>query len=301
MTARAGLFAAGALGALVACDGAPPAPTPPDLPTPAVSVTITSPSDGQQATTPAVLVEGTYAPDKLEDSIWLLVWPERARGVGWPQSPNAAAGLPAEKDSATRRWSVTATLGGPPQSYTLRAYTANAAAANNLSSTLIRWVADEGDFPGLTVAQLPEGLTERYSIRITRGALARINSPADGSSTTATVITAAGTFAPGLNDDIWLFVWPELSPDRGWPQSPNASAGLPAARNTARLEWSSPASLGGPPQAYDLAVYTASRAASNTLRDLLMEGARTGNHLGLTTAELPGGLAEQERIRIRRE
>ena len=60
------------------------------------------------------------------------------------------------------------------------------------------------------------------------------------------------------------------------------------------------ANLGGPLQSYEIAVYTASREASDTLGKLLKEWAKKNNHPGLVVQDLPRGLQERHRIRIKR-
>jgi hypothetical protein len=270
----------------------PTPPTPPPAPT---ALTITTPPEGFKATTRNVTVTGTFAPRELTDKIWVVVFPEMA-SVGWPQSSDAMSGSPATMNRNDGTWTVPASLGGPPQSYTLRAYTATDTESNRISDMFRRWVRED-HFPGMTTTEL-SGLTPRLSVRISRGPLLAMTSPGEGSTVSEVNIVARGTFAQGLDEAIWLLVWPEQVPDLGYPQSPNAAAGLPANTNTARLEWSVPVTLGGPPQAYDLAVYTASDSANRRLKETLMTWARTNNFAGIPFRELPEGLNEEQRIRI---
>jgi hypothetical protein len=128
------------------------------------AVRITVPADGA-VTSANFTARGTYT-QGLAENIWVLVWPAEAPGRGWPQSPNAAAGAPAVKVSATE-WSVPVTLGGPPQSYVLRAYTADANASSRLGAILADWVR-RNDYPGLIEAELPAGLVEQHRITIRR-------------------------------------------------------------------------------------------------------------------------------------
>jgi len=120
----------------------------------------------------------------------------------------------------------------------------------------------------------------------------RITDPTEGAVVGLTTIQVTGTYAPAdLTDDVWLFVFPALAPGRGWHQSGNAPAGLPAER-------------GGPPQSYDLAVFTAPANSATTaaLRQYLTDWSRTGDFIGLTQSQIDAlsGLVERHRVRIRR-
>jgi hypothetical protein len=114
-------------------------------------------------------------------------------------------------------------------------------------------------------------------------------------------ILVSGTSDGSAAGDIWVLVWPELAPGRGWPQSPDAASGSPAVLKRETGEWSTVASFGGRPQSYDIAVYTASRAASRQLSNLLRLWARRGDYPGMTLNQIPTGLIEQHRITVRKE
>ena len=111
---------------LAGCKSTPTAPDPGQVPT--ASATITDPPAGRSIDTAAITVSGVYSPpgQGLTDHIWILVWPDLAPGVGFPQSSNAGIGEPAVKDAVNSRWSVIATFGGPPQGYDITVYTATA-------------------------------------------------------------------------------------------------------------------------------------------------------------------------------
>ena len=286
-------------GPLAACGSTsgPPAPSVSATPAAAVSVTIARPTDASTIDTQDVVLTGTYSPSTLGENIWALVRPEKAQGLAWPQSENPGAGAPARKDNS--QWSVRATLGGPPQHYDIEVYTADSAASSALSSVLMQW-ARTGVFAGLTATELPPGLTSRARVTVFRGALARITDPSNEGVVTSAGITVRGTYSEGLGDNVWVFVWPEQAPDRGWPQSSNPAAGLPAEKTAGRPEWSVSVFLGGPPQRYGVSVHTADAAASSRLSALLMDWTRTGNSAGLGVGELPTGLNEQQRISITR-
>jgi hypothetical protein len=99
-----------------------------------------------------------------------------------------------------------------------------------------------------------------------------------------------------MTDDIWVLVWPEKAPKRFWQQSDDATQGLPAAKQDGK--WSVQCSLGGPPQKYEIVVYTANQAASGMLSTTLKRWAESNRYPGLT--KLPDGLTEQDRITIRK-
>ena len=122
-----------------------------------------------------------------------------------------------------------------------------------------------------------------------------IDSPSDGATVSVRDLTVSGTFAHVPADEtIWVVVWPELAPGQGWPQSPNAAAGQPPVQGGGL--WSSPVSLGGPPQSYVVAVYTASPAASATVRQILTTQAAT-EFFGVSRNEL-GGIVEHDQVTI---
>jgi hypothetical protein len=122
-----------------------------------------------------------------------------------------------------------------------------------------------------------------------------ITTPADN-SVVADDALASGNCNHSVAGDIWVFVWPERAPGKGWPQSPDADRGAPATRN--QEKWSTPISFGGPPQSYEIAVYVATPAASRRLSELLAGWARRNSYPGMTIASLPQGLVENQRIRV---
>ena len=109
----------------------------------------------------------------------------------------------------------------------------------------------------------------------------------------------SGTLDPTITDDIWVFVLPAQAPTKGWPQSPDAAEGAPAALNKQRNQWSTPVGFGGPPQSYEIAVYTATKATSARIGKLLKKWAKTNNYPGMTLNQLDG-LEERARITVRK-
>lgn len=130
---------------------------------------------------------------------------------------------------------------------------------------------------------------------IPSGDTVAIGYPRDGGSVAATS-EVEGTYGADVDEDIWVIVWPAEAPDRGWPQSDNAAAGAPATKSTGT--WRVTSSFGGIPQNYDIAVYTATSAASNYLGGLLKQWYRMDNYPGMLRSALPNGLAEEQRIRV---
>jgi hypothetical protein len=125
-------------------------------------VAITYPIDNALVENDA-LVRGTVAASITND-IWVFVWPKRAPGMGWPQSPNAAEGAPAVRDKEKNEWATPVGFGGPAQSYEIAVYTANKTASIRVGNVLKRWAKDK-EYPGMTSNQL-EGLVERHRITV---------------------------------------------------------------------------------------------------------------------------------------
>ena len=112
---------------------------------------------------------------------------------------------------------------------------------------------------------------------------------------------ASGTFDSSIKDDIWVFVCPAKAPDKCWPQSPDASKGAPAVMNRQKSEWSTPVGFGGPPQSYEIAVYTASKSASAQIGKLLQRWATKNDYQGLKLDKLAKlALVERHRITVRK-
>lgn len=129
----------------------------------------------------------------------------------------------------------------------------------------------------------------------------QITEPANNSILLSPDIVVSGTYAPAdFTDPVWVLVWPELAGNKGYPQSGNAGIGEPAIVDRSSQRWSVGTGLGGPPQFYDISVHFADPAASRRLSDILIEWTRANFFPGLAPNELPFGLHERHRIRIRR-
>jgi hypothetical protein len=291
------LFVA-AVAAFAQCGGgSPAAPSPTAVPSP--HGTIRQPTAGQGIGTVSAVVSGDYEPANLSEEIWVFVFPDLAPGIGFPQSENRVAGVPARKQSG--QWQVTATFGGPPQGYAIEAYSANTSASSIIATHLRSGSGGMARTAAPGVTSIPAGLTMLGSaVRVSRGPIATITDPGDGAVVTAGDIVVLGRYASDLNDNIWVLVWPELAPGLGYPQSPDAARGLPSTKDPQRLTWSVPVTLGGPPQTYDIRVYTADTAASNALGAILARQVATSTFAGLRRDELPLELHEQQKITIRK-
>lgn len=103
-----------------------------------------------------------------------------------------------------------------------------------------------------------------------------------------------GTYSDGIKGDIWIIVWPEKAPGKGWPQSNDAAEGISALKDNGR--WLVNCFFGGPPQRYDIAIYTSTHSASLFLKDKLKKWYKYNDYKGIST--LPSGLLERERIQV---
>jgi hypothetical protein len=127
-----------------------------------------------------------------------------------------------------------------------------------------------------------------------------LEAPKTGAVVSGSEVTVSGRYTADVKDDIWVIVWPEKAPGKGWPQTLDAARGVPAAKEPGG-QWLVGCTLGGPPQSYEIRVYTATRQASARLAKLLEQWARKKDYPGLLTPDLPPGLTERARITIRRD
>jgi hypothetical protein len=148
----------------------PPNTSPPQSPPvsgtpPAVlGIVITQPADNDMVAGEGD-VSGSYDPS-ISDDIWVIVWPEKAPGKGWPQTDDGKQGLPCAKRDG--KWTVHCFFGGPPQRYRIAVYTATPAASNIISTELRSWYM-KNDYMGITRANLPQGLKEQGEIKVRKG------------------------------------------------------------------------------------------------------------------------------------
>lgn len=128
-----------------------------------------------------------------------------------------------------------------------------------------------------------------------------ITYPSNGASVPDS-IQVLGTYTDdfeGSEWSIWVILWPEDSPGIGWPQSDNAVEGTPAVKNNG--SWSVTCWFTGPPQSYDIAVYTGTAEASRVLVTLLIDSYRRDEYSGILEINLPAGLVERDRITISKQ
>ncbi len=144
----------------------PPSPPPASSSIPAgAAIAVTQPADNDMVAGECD-VSGSYDPS-LADDIWVIVWPEKAPGRGWPQTDDAAQPLPCAKRDG--RWTVHCIFGGPPQNYRIAVYTASPAASDFISANLRKWYK-KNDYMGISRANLPQGLKEQKSIKVRKTA-----------------------------------------------------------------------------------------------------------------------------------
>lgn len=124
-----------------------------------------------------------------------------------------------------------------------------------------------------------------------------ISEPKSGSTVTSSK-KVSGRYSQDISDDIWIFVWPELSPGRGWPQTDNAASGLPASKKNG--EWSIVCNFGGPSQSYDVVAYTAAAPVSELLSNKLKLWSRNNAFVGISLQEMPKDLVEKARITVQK-
>lgn len=123
----------------------------------------------------------------------------------------------------------------------------------------------------------------------------KITDPRDGVSVSSPM-EVSGTYPEDTEDDIWVIVWPENAPRRGYPQSDAADQGLPAFKENGK--WFVMSHFGGPPQNYEIAVYTATPSASKFIGDTLKKWVKNNDYPGIHVMDLPEGLVERDRITV---
>lgn len=109
------------------------------------------------------LFKGNY--NNINNDLWIIVWPEKTGNLGYPQSDDVLKGKPAYKSNG--KWSVHCHFGGSQQRYDVALYSASENASEILSSIIIKW-ANEKDYPGIIIHNLPKGLVELDRITVTK-------------------------------------------------------------------------------------------------------------------------------------
>ncbi len=126
-----------------------------------------------------------------------------------------------------------------------------------------------------------------------------ITQPKDGASVPASTV-AAGTYTKEVKDDIWVFVCPEKAPGKCWPQSDDAASEAPAWKKKDGT-WAVTCYFGGPPQSYEIVVYTTTPSASKIIGDLMKEWYKNNDYPGIHAMKLPDGLNEISRIEVKKK
>jgi hypothetical protein len=154
--------------------------------------------------------------------------------------------------------------------------------------------------PLLLQAREPPPLAQQHSTNLQQVTLApgkgSIDTPSDGSVVHDDFVRVTGHVEPSVSGDLWVVLYPERAPGRGWVQSSDVSRGAPAVRVGDRFRVG--AFLGGPPQSYDVVLYSASPEASHVFAGYLQEAAAKDRHVGLSTVDMPKGLVELSRVTI---
>lgn len=130
-------------------------------------------------------------------------------------------------------------------------------------------------------------------------AKAFIDEPVNGSVIDDDFVPVSGRVDRNVKGDVWLLIFPQRSPGRGFPQTSDASRGVPAVRTGDTFQV--PAFLGGPrPQSYDLVLFEAQHIeASKRFSSYLQAASRSNRHAGISMADMPSGLKELARVTIR--
>ncbi|GJL65938.1 MAG: hypothetical protein NPIRA05_09090 [Nitrospirales bacterium] len=129
------------------------------------SVTITNPKHHAVVGDDVTLL-GKYSESIMED-VWVIIWPEKTAGVGWPQYGNPELGTPVNKNQG--HWSVNAHFGDPPQSFVISVYTASSSASLFLQQQYEQESKEGKAYPGIRQTDLPAGLIEQEKVTVTKG------------------------------------------------------------------------------------------------------------------------------------
>ena len=128
-------------------------------------VSITNPHNNSIVSDDVILL-GRYSPT-MNDDIWVIVWPEKTLGVGWPQYGDPRMGSSVDKNQG--HWSVNAHFGDPPQSFDIAVYTASSSASLYLQQQFKEGTNDGQVYQGIGKADLPEGLIEQDRVKVRKG------------------------------------------------------------------------------------------------------------------------------------
>jgi SAM-dependent methyltransferase len=123
-------------------------------------VTITNPKNSSVVGDDVTLL-GRYAAT-ISDDIWVIIWPEKTLGLGWPQYGDPLLGTSVNKKDGL--WSVNAHFGDPPQNYEIAVYTSSQTASSFLQQQYKQESNQGKEYPGIFLTKLPDGLIEQDRI-----------------------------------------------------------------------------------------------------------------------------------------
>ncbi|MHC4309628.1 MAG: class I SAM-dependent methyltransferase [Planctomycetota bacterium] len=121
-------------------------------------LTINKPEEGAIVGT-QMIVSGTYSKNLSKD-IWVIIWPENAPGLGWPQFGDPVKMTSAKKSNGN--WSAICNFGGPPQGYEILVYTSHIAGSLLLQQRCQKY---GGSIPK---KDLPDGFVKQVGRTVTR-------------------------------------------------------------------------------------------------------------------------------------
>lgn len=128
-------------------------------------VTITNPTNGSVVGDNVTLL-GRYSAT-ISDDIWIIIWPEKSSGSGWPQYGNPQVGTPVNKNNG--QWQVNAHFGDPPQNFEIAVYTSTPTASTFLQQQYKQESNQGKEYPGIRLTELPDGLIEQNRIIVQKG------------------------------------------------------------------------------------------------------------------------------------
>ncbi len=120
------------------------------------AVSISNPKNNSSVGDDVTLL-GRYSAT-MADDIWVIIWPEKNMGVGWPQYGNPQQGTSVKKNG--NHWSVNAHFGDPPQSYEIAVYAASQSASSFLQQQFKQNTSGGAAYQGIRLSELPDGLIE---------------------------------------------------------------------------------------------------------------------------------------------
>ncbi|MBE2199887.1 MAG: hypothetical protein IAE79_14830 [Anaerolinea sp.] len=251
---------------------------------------------------------------EITDDIWVMVQPLGNRL--YPQTPCTGARVAESALQGNGRWEVHTRFGNEADTgavFSVLLLTAAPSASQSLSASLLSW-CQTGEFPGLTLAELPAGLIEYQRLLVTRSrdlygpppplletsldGTATITSLNDGDSAPH-IFVLSGTADPAASA-IWILSY---NPNgRFYPQSTNPCQNVHTVFADGR--WQVPVSLGlddevGKP--FHLYVVLADAEANAFFDQKQQEWCLASDYPGLQSVEMPTGIQVKAHIAVVRD